>query len=53
MQTICNIYQKRGHKTNDCQVKELGGQYVRKDIPVNIVQPEALVEQVKQEQNFQ
>jgi hypothetical protein len=33
-------------------LKELGGQYVRKDILDNVVQHEAPVEQVKQEQSF-
>jgi tryptophan synthase beta subunit len=33
-------------------LKELGGQYVRKDILINVVQLEAPIEQVKQEQSF-
>ncbi len=33
-------------------MKELGGQYVRKDILINVVQLEAPIEQVKQEQSF-
>jgi hypothetical protein len=37
------------HETmeNDYPLKELGGHYVRKDIHVNMVQHEMLVEQVK------
>jgi hypothetical protein len=44
LHTICNICQRQGHEANDCPLKELGGQYVRKDILVNVVQPKALVE---------
>jgi hypothetical protein len=33
-------------------LKELGGKYVKKDIPINIVQLEAPFEQIKQEQSF-
>jgi hypothetical protein len=33
-------------------LKELGGQYVRKDISVNVVQHEAPFEHIKQEQSF-
>jgi hypothetical protein len=37
---------------NDCSLKELGGQYARKDILVNVVQLEILVKQSKHEQNY-
>jgi hypothetical protein len=29
LHTICNIYWKQGHETNECPLKELGGQYVK------------------------
>ncbi len=38
---------------NDCPLKELGEQYARKDILVNVVQLEVLTKQSKQEQNHQ
>jgi hypothetical protein len=53
LQTICNICRTQRHEVNDCPLKELGGQNVRKDISVNVVQPKTLVEQVKQDQSFQ
>jgi hypothetical protein len=51
LQTICNIYRRRGHETNDYPLKELGGQYVRKDIPINVIQPKTFVKHVKQDQS--
>jgi hypothetical protein len=47
LHTICNIYKKQGHETNDCPLKEFGGQYVKKDISVNVIQLEAPNKQVK------
>ncbi len=44
MQTICNIYKKKGHETNDYPLKELRRQYVKMHILVNVVQLETLVE---------
>ncbi len=41
LQTIYNLCQRQGHEANDCSLKGLGGQYVKKDILVNVVQPEA------------
>jgi hypothetical protein len=37
LQTICNICRRQGHEANDYPLKELEGQYVRKDILVNVV----------------
>jgi hypothetical protein len=37
LHTICNIYRRQGHEANNCPLKELGRQYVRKDIPINVV----------------
>jgi hypothetical protein len=50
---ICNLCKREGHEVNDFPLKELGGQYARKDILVNVVQLEILVKQSKQEQNYQ
>jgi hypothetical protein len=52
LQTICNICQRQVHEANDCPLKELGEQYVKKDILVNVVQPKASFKQVKQDQSF-
>jgi hypothetical protein len=43
LKTICKIFGKQGHEANDCPLKELRGKYVRKNIPINVVQLEALV----------
>jgi hypothetical protein len=44
LQPICNLCQRQGHETNDCLLKALGGQYVKKDILDNVVQPEVPIE---------
>jgi len=41
---ICSICQKQRHEVNDCPSKKLGGQYVKKDIPIHVVQLETSVE---------
>jgi hypothetical protein len=43
LHTIFNISRKQGHEANDYPLKELGGQYVIKDILVNVVQPKASI----------